>query len=187
MELVNSKTKSKTNKRLLSNWSIVVSFFFSFQACSQSINNLISQISTHPWNKSLFLCLNISRDCWFSPPQSPFLSKAPFWPVPIPSSKKLLPKNTLRYSQGMLHLPPTRDLHLMASTAQQGTFPPTVVSRDTRNSNTRHDENRGFQKGPKGQLAKTLINKIRVLISLFSLQNFLFGSWKVHWSHDRAS
>lgn len=153
---MNSKTKSKMNKRLLSNWSIVVSFFFSFQACSQSINNLISQIPTHPWNKSLFLCLNISRDCWFSPPQSPFLSKAPFWPVPIPSSKKLLPKNTLRYSQGMLHLPPTRDLPLMASTAQQGTFPPHRGQQRHKKFKHQTRWKPGFSKRPKRSACQNL-------------------------------
>lgn len=94
MGLVNSKTKSKMNKRLLSNspgplWFL---FFFFFQNCSQSINNLISQIPTHPRNKSFFPCLNISRYCWFSSPQSPFLSKAPFSQSLSHSPKSCFPK-----------------------------------------------------------------------------------------------
>lgn len=162
MGLVNSKTKSKMNKRLLSNspgplWFL---FFFFFQNCSQSINNLISQIPTHPRNKSLFPRLNISRYCWFFLSSVSIPVKGSFLTVSIPFSKKLLPKNTLRYSQGMLYLSPARGLHWWQ---------------------TQHNKE---PIRPKRSACQTLINKIQVLTSPFSLQNFLFGSCQAHFSHD---
>lgn len=82
------------NKRLLSNSPGPLWFpFFFFQTCSQSINNLISQIPMHPWNKSFFPSLSISRDCWFSPAQSSTPVKSSFLTSLYPILQKAASQN----------------------------------------------------------------------------------------------